>query len=40
VTSSTVVRTVPGSNCNCGGSERVAVGGGYYGGRQAVSYRY
>jgi hypothetical protein len=36
-TSSTIVRTVPGTNCNCGGSERVAVGGGY---RQAVSYRY
>lgn len=35
--SSTVVRTVQGSNCNCGGSERVAVGGGY---RQSVSYRY
>ena len=37
--SSTIVRTVPGSNCNCGGSERVAVGGGY-GRREAVSYRY
>lgn len=35
--SSTVVRTVQGSNCDCGGSERVAVGGGY---RQSVSYRY
>jgi hypothetical protein len=31
------VRTVQGTNCNCGGSERVAVRGGY---RQAVSYRY
>ncbi|MGE0063417.1 MAG: hypothetical protein AB7T86_15210 [Xanthobacteraceae bacterium] len=37
--SSTVVRTVQGTNCNCGGSERVAVGGGG-GYRQAVSYRY
>lgn len=34
--SSTVVRVVRGSNCDCGGSERIAVGGG----RQSVSYRY
>ena len=31
--SSTVVRVVPGRNCNCGGEERVAVG-------RNVSYRY
>jgi len=31
---STVYRTVQGRNCNCGGSERVAVGGG------ETSYRY
>ena len=34
---STVVRVVPGRNCNCGGEERVAVGP--IGGRP-VSYRY
>ena len=34
VSESTVVRVVPGSNCNCGGSERVAVG------YPATSYRY
>ena len=34
---STVVRTVQGSNCNCGGSERVAIGGGH---QSSVSYRY
>jgi hypothetical protein len=32
--SSTVVRVVPGRNCNCGGEERVAVG------PRDVSYRY
>lgn len=32
--SSTVVRVVPGSNCNCGGSERVAVG------FREATYRY
>jgi hypothetical protein len=31
---STVYRTVPGRNCNCGGSERVAVG------ERETSYRY
>ena len=35
--SSTVVRVVRGSNCDCGGSERVAVRGGHH---QPVSYRY
>ena len=33
---STVYRTVQGSNCNCGGSERVAVNGGSY---RQTSYR-
>lgn len=37
-TSSTVYRTVQGSNCNCGGSERVAVGGGE--GYREATYRY
>jgi hypothetical protein len=34
---STVVRVVPGRNCNCGGEERVAVGPI---GMRPVSYRY